>query len=385
MRPSLLAVLLAVCAGLAPPPVHAQAPGGPPAVGVVRVQQQPVTETSEFVGRIQAIDRVNLIARVTAFLDQRRFAEGSEVKQGDLLYVLEQAPFQADLAAKQAAVQEAQARLQNAAITLSRASTLLHTPAGQQSVVDDARAAMLSDAAQVLAAQAQQKQSAINLGYTEIHAPISGKIGRTTVTVGNVVSPSSGTLASIVSQDPMHVVFPVSVRAMLDLRHRTAGKGGFGAVVIRIRLPDGTLDDQTGTLNFEDNTVAPTTDTVILRGSIANPPLGHDAANGFTERELVDGEFVTVLLEGAAPVQLLAVPRTAVLTDQQGDYVYTVGADNKVQQARVQLGQSTPMTAAVLSGLTEGQMVVLDGIQRVRPGMVVQPGPASPPLGAGQP
>ena len=111
----------------------------------------------------------------------------------------------------------------------------------------------------------------------------------------------------------------------------------------------------------------PTTDTVILRGSIANPPLGHDAANGFTERELVDGEFVTVLLEGAAPVQLLAVPRAAVLSDQQGDYVYTVGADNKVQQARVQLGQSTPMTAAVLSGLTEGQMVVLDGIQRGPP------------------
>jgi membrane fusion protein (multidrug efflux system) len=386
MRLCLLAVLLAVWSGLGPSAANAQAPGGPPSVGVVRVQKQPITETSEFVGRIQATDRVNLIARVTAFLEERHFTEGTEVKQGDLLYVLEQPPFQADLEAKQAAVQQTQAQLTNATITLNRATSLLHTPAGQQSTVDDARATALSDAAQVLAAQAQQKQSEINLGYTEIHAPISGKIGRTAVTIGNVVSPSTGTLATIVSQDPMYVVFPIAVRAMLELRHHYADKGGFRAVVIRIRLPDGTLYAQKGTLDFEDNTVATTTDTVILRGSIANPPLRDDvpagggAAGGFTERELVDGEFVTVLLEGVEPVELLSIPRAAVLSDQQGDYVYTVDANNKVQQSRVQLGQSSPVTVSVLSGLTEGQMIVLDGIQRVRPGLVVTPGPASPPL-----
>jgi membrane fusion protein (multidrug efflux system) len=147
---------------------------------------------------------------------------------------------------------------------------------------------------------------------------------------------------------------------------------------------------QNGTLDFEDNTVATTTDTIILRGSIANPPLrdgspsdvapGGATASGFTERELVDGEFVTVLLEGVEPVELLSIPRAAVLSDQQGDYVYTVDANNKVQQSRVQLGQTSPVTVSVLSGLTEGQMVVLDGIQRVRPGLVVTPGPASPPL-----
>ena len=386
MRLCLLAVLLTVCAGLGLTQAIAQAPGGPPSVGVVRVLKQPITETSEFVGRIQATDRVNLIARVTAFLEERHFTEGTEVKQGDLLYVLEQPPFQADLEAKQAAVQQTQAQLTNATITLNRATSLLHTPAGQQSTVDDTRATALSDAAQVLAAQAQQKQSEINLGYTQIHAPISGKIGRTAVTIGNVVSPSTGTLATIVSQDPMYVVFPIAVRAMLELRHHYADKGGFRAVVIRIRLPDGTLYAQKGTLDFEDNTVATTTDTVVLRGSIANPPLRDDvpagggAAGGFTERELVDGEFVTVLLEGVEPVELLSIPRAAVLSDQQGDYVYTVDANNKVQQSRVQLGQTSPVTVSVLSGLTEGQMVVLDGIQRVRPGLVVTPGPASPPL-----
>jgi membrane fusion protein, multidrug efflux system len=363
-------------------PAYAQAPGGPPAVGVVRVTKQPITESTEFVGRIQATDRVNLVARVTAFLDQRRFVEGTEVNQGDLLYVLEQPPFQADLEAKQAAVQQIQAQLQNAQITLNRASTLLKTPAGQQSTVDDARASMLALAAQELAAQAQQKQSEINLGYTEIHAPISGKIGRTNITIGNVVSPSTGTLATIVSQDPMYVEFPVSVRTVLELRQHYADKGGFAAVVIRIRLPDGRLYAQDGKLDFEDNTVAPTTDTVILRGPIANPPLRHGEGRSFTERELVDGEFVTVLLQGVEPVELLTIPRAAVLSDQQGDFVYTVDAQNKAQQARVKLGQSTAVTASVLSGLTEGEMVVVDGIQRVRPGQAVTPGPASPPLGA---
>jgi membrane fusion protein, multidrug efflux system len=354
--------------------------GGPPAVGVVHVQKSPITETSEFVGRIEATDRVALVARVTAFLDQRLFTEGSEVKKGDLLYMLEQAPFQADLAAKAATVQQTQAQLANATLAFNRVSSLLKTPAGQQSAVDDARATMLSDAAQVQNAEALQRQSQINLDYTEIRAPIGGKIGRTTVTIGNVVSPSSGVLATIVSQDPMYVVFPVALRTALDLRDRYAKEGGFSAVVIKLRLANGHIYSQTGKLNFFDNTVSQTTDTITLRGSVANPPLNDGTFGGAPVRELTDGEFVTVLLEGVEPIEVLTVPRAAVLSDQQGDYVYTVDAQNKVQQARIQLGQSTPTTASVLSGLTEGAMVIVDGVQRVRPGIVVSPGPASPPM-----
>ena len=363
-------------------PTSAQIPGaaGPPAVGVVHVQKAPITETSEFVGRIEATDRVALVARVTAFLDQRLFTEGSEVKKGDLLYILEQAPFQADLAAKAATVQQTQAQLANATLAFNRVSSLLRTPAGQQSAVDDARATMLSDAAQVQNAEALQRQSQINLDYTEIRAPIGGKIGRTTVTIGNVVSPSSGVLATIISQDPMYVVFPVALRTALDLRDRYAKEGGFSAVVIRLRLANGHIYSQTGKLNFFDNTVSQTTDTITLRGSVANPQLNDGTIGGAPVRELTDGEFVTVLLEGVEPIEVLTVPRAAVLSDQQGDYVYTVDAQNKVQQARIQLGQSTPTTASVLSGLTEGAMVIVDGVQRVRPGIVVSPGPASPPM-----
>ncbi len=375
-------VLVAVPAAMSGS-ARAQFPGqgGPPSVGVVRAEKQPITESSEFVGRIAAINRVALVARVTAFLEQQKFVEGSEVKRGDLLYVLEQPPFQADLQAKQAAVQEAQAQVVNATLTYQRTEQLLKTPAGQQSAVDAARATMLTDAAQVLAAQAQEKQSEINLGYTEIRAPIDGKIGRTAVTVGNVVSPNSGTLTTIVSQDPMYVVFPVPLRTALDLRRQYADKGGFKAVVIRLRLPDGRLYDQTGTLDFFDNTASPTTDTLILRGRIPNPVLTKSMMNGATVRELVAEEFVTVLLQGAEPVELLAVPRAAVLSDQQGDYVFTVGPGNKVQESRITMGQSTPEVATVLTGLTEGEMVIVDGVQKVHPGEVVAPGPASPAPG----
>jgi membrane fusion protein (multidrug efflux system) len=380
LPPGLPAVLLVLAIATA----HAQAPPGgpPPAVGVVRAQLQPITETSDFVGRIQAVDRVALVARVTAFLEQQKFTEGAEVNKGDLLYQLEQPPFQADMAAKQATVQQLQAQLTNAAIAYNRAASLLRTPAGQQSTVDDARATMLADTAQVQNAEAQLRTSQINLEYTQIHAPIAGKIGRTSVTVGNVVSPSSGTLATIVSQDPMYVVFPVSVRTALDLRQRYAGKGGFNAVVIKLRLPDGRMYDQTGTLNFVDNTVSASTDTLILRGSVPNPLLTDEKLGKATVRELVDGEFVTVLLEGVQPVKLLTVPRAAVLSDQRGDYVYTVDGQNKVAQTRVTLGQSTPTQATVLSGLKEGAMVITDGVQKVHPGQVVSPGPASPPVAA---
>jgi membrane fusion protein (multidrug efflux system) len=383
MRLRLPACLVAALSVLSLCSAWAQAPpGAPPAVGVVRARVQPITETSEFVGRIQSVGRVALVARVTAFLEKRLFKEGAEVNQGDLLYVLEQPPFQADLAAKQATVQQLQANLTNAGIAYNRAASLLRTPAGQQSTVDDARATMLADAALVQNAEAQVRLSQINLDYTEIHAPIAGKIGRTAVTEGNVVSPSSGVLATIVSQDPMYVVFPISVRTGLELRERYADKGGFNAVVIRIRLPDGRMYGQTGKLDFVDNTVSASTDTIILRGTIPNPLLTDGKVGDATVRELVDGEFVSVVLEGVQPVQLLTVPRSAVLSDQQGDYVYTVDAQNKVQQARIQLGQSSPTVAAVLGGLSEGAMVITDGVQKVHPGQVVSPGPASPPVGA---
>jgi len=355
---------------------------GPPAVGVVRAERTPVIETNEFIGRISAVSRVNLVARVTAFLDQRLFTEGTEIKEGDLLYKLEQAPFEADVMAKQAALGQVNALLENATQTLNRQAALLNTPAGQRSNYDQAVANQRSEAAQVLAAEANLKTSQINLAYTEIHAPIAGRISRTLVTEGNVVGPSTGTLATIVSQDPMYVLFPISSRALLGLRARYANHGGFNAVRIKIRLPTGDIYGQVGKLDYIDPTIASTTDTVQARAILPNPPMPGSQPGAPGSRELIDGEFVQVLVEGVTPIEVLGIPRAAVLSDQQGDYVYTVGPGNHAQQTRVQLGQSTPATAGVISGLTEGQEVITEGIQRVHPGMVVVPGPASTGPGA---
>src|SRR6202047_3786218 len=354
------------------------AASGPPAVGIVEATKRPITETSEFLGRIQGVNRVNVVARVTAFLEKRLFNEGDEIKKGDELYHLERGPFEADLASKKAQVAQLQATLENAKLTTERARILLSGPAGQQSTYDAALANQRSLEAQVQAAQAQVQSSQINLDYTEIRSPIDGKIGRTAVTEGNVVSPGSGVLTTIVSKDPRDVIFPVSVRAGLELRDRYATRGAFNAWVIKIRLPDGRLYDQTGQLNFVDNTVAQSTDTISVRGAIPNPPLHDPSTTGGPVGELTDGEFVTVMLEGVQPVEVVAIPRAAVLSDQQGDYAFVVGPDNKAEQRRIQLGQSTPTIAAVISGLKPGDNVIVEGLQRVRPGQPVSPGPASP-------
>jgi membrane fusion protein (multidrug efflux system) len=365
-------LLCAVATGSAQP-----APAAPPAVGIMDVVKRPVTETSEFLGRIEATNRVSVVARVTAFLEKRNFVEGAEVKTGDLLYELERGPFQADLESKKAQVLQLQATLENAKLTTNRAQTLLSGPAGQQSTYDAAIASQRSLEAQVQAAQAQVELSQINLDYTEIRSPIDGKIGRTAVTEGNVVSPSSGVLTTIVSQDPMYVTFPVSVREALTLRARYATRGGFNAVVIKIRLPDGRLYAQSGQLNFVNNTIAQNTDTISLRGTIPNPTLHDPATTGGAVRELTDGELVTVNLEGVEPVEVLAIPRSAVLSDQQGEYVFVLGAGDKAEQRRIKLGQSTSTIAAVTSGLSLTDKVIVEGLQKVRPGQQVSPGPAS--------
>ncbi len=305
------------------------------------------------------------------------------MQKGDLLYVLERGPFEADVAAKQATVAQIEALLRNATLTLNRARALLNTPAGQRVAVDDAQAQQASQAAQLLAAQAQLRASQISLAYTEIRAPITGRISRTNVTVGNVVSPSSGVLASIYSQDPIYVLFPVSVRTALELRRRFTGKGPLETVKVKLRLEDGTMYGETGQLDYVDPSVSTNTDTLMLRARITNPlPPGRKPTDP-GERLLVDGEFVTVILEGAEPVMALAIPRSAILTDQQGNYIYVVDAEKHAQQRRVQLGQSTAGTAVILSGLHEGEQVIVDGLQRVRPGAPVNPGP--PPGAAAKP
>jgi membrane fusion protein, multidrug efflux system len=378
------ALSAAALVALAVAPAVAQGgPSGPPSVGVVKVDQIPITETNQFIGRVQAIQKVAIVARVTAYLEKVDFQDGAEVKKGDLLYELERPPFQADLDAKKAVADQFAAQLTNAKLSAERAESLLRTNAGAQATGDSTVAAQKALEAQLLGANASVATAQINLDYTRIAAPIDGKLGRTAITPGNVVSPSSGTLVTIVSQDPMYVSFPVAVRTLQELGKKYIPQGGSKAVELKIKLPDGTIYGQTGQLHFVDNTVNTGTDTVIVRGTIANPKLAMATKNS-PIRELYDNEFVTVYLEGVKPVTVLGIPRSAVLMDQQGDYVWVVGQDDKVERRTVTLGQSTPTVAAVTSGLKAGEIVVSEGVQKVRGGQTVSPSPAEPTPGTEQ-
>jgi membrane fusion protein (multidrug efflux system) len=331
-----------------------------PAVGFVVASAQPVYDQHSYVGRIQSPEIVQLQARVTGYLTAQNFRDGDAVHKGELLYVIEQPPYQALLAQAQASVAQAQAQARNADLTLERAQKLLHTAAGQQSQVDAAEATALSDHAAILAAQAQAQTAAINLGYTEIRAPVDGVIGATAVNAGNVVGPTSGVLATIVSEDPMYVTFSLpSVDAI-------QAKAQAGHLVIAVQLPDGSMYGQTAKVDFINNQVTASTDTLAWRATIANP--GHD---------LTDGEFVTVKLRDATAKPEIVLPLAAVIADQLGAYVLTVGEHNVVHRQTVTLGTQTDTTVAITSGLVPGTRVITQGTQRVHPGLTVDPAPAT--------
>ena len=361
-------------------PASAQfGPQGPPAVGVMTAERRPVTESTEFVGRIEAINTVDLRARVTGFMQERVFREGQEVTEGQALFRLERPPFEAQVAQAGAQVASAEAELNNANIQLARARELVRTQAGTQARVDDATAAQRSAQALLLGAQAQLRVANINLGYTEITAPFAGKIGRSNFSPGAVVGLDSGALATLVSQDPMRVSFPVSLRTGVQLRDRFEGRGGAQAVVVRVRLVSGQIFPQAGRIEFIDTQVNRDTDTLLIRATMPNPVRNVAGPTGDPERQLIDGMFVTVFVEGAEPIAAVVIPRAAVLQDQQGNFVFVVGEGNRPQRRGVTLGRTIADQVVIEGGLEGGETVVVEGVQRVRPGQPVNPTPATPP------
>lgn len=362
------AIALVFVLGLGGEAASAAAPP-PPVVSVVIVKPRKVYQQDSFIGRIQAAHIVNLVPRVTGYLEQRQFRQGAEVRKGQLLYVIEPGPYQAAFDQAKANVADAQATLDNAKLTLERAAKLLHTPAGRQSTYDDDRAAAESAAAKLQAAEAARETAAINLAYTEIRAPLDGRIGASAVNVGNVVGPNTGTLATVVSQDPMNIVFSMPTRDAIRLGDQLAKQGGLAGVVLRVKLPDGQLDTQKGTLDFTGNQISASTDSLAMQGTIPNPVIKGLGNARTSDRMLTSGEFVTVIVRSRTPEQKIVLPRDAVLADQVGDYVLTVGKDGKVARTDVKLASTTPATATIARGLAIGAKVIVDGIEKVHPGV----------------
>jgi membrane fusion protein (multidrug efflux system) len=379
MRRTTIAIL---CWLLAAAAAEAQpgGPGGgaPPAVGVARAERRPVTESAEFTGRIEAVHRVDIRARITGFLQERAFQEGHEVRAGSVLFRIERAPFEAALEQARANVASAQAQLENARVALQRARELRQTGAGTQVALDNAQAQERTANAQLLGAQAAVRIQEIELAYTEITSPIDGKIGRAFLTPGNVVSPTlTEPLATVVSQDPMRVAFTVSTRAAGELRNRYEARGGAAAVLVRVRLPSGQVYPHPGRIDFVDTQIDRNTDSILVRALVPNPRRSEVPMGQPGDRELIDGQFVTVSVEGTEPVQAIVLPRASVLQDQGGNYVLVVDAEQRAQRRPVRLGRSIGVDAVVEDGLQGGETVIVDGLQRVRPGQPVNPAPAA--------
>ena len=353
-----LLTVLASCG----PKEQTQAAVPPPAVGVYPAAVKGVARSYEFVGRIQATDSVALRARVEGFLEKVLFREGQDVKTGDLLYQIESAPYQAQVDQAKANVAAAQAELVNAQLQYARSAELVknqHTP---QATVDRDKAAMDSARARLLQTQAALTQAEINVGYTSIHAPIDGRIGLTSYTQGNLVNASSGVLATIVSQDPMYAVFPVSQRQLEEIRRSRQQQDGTQIKIdIAVELPSGTEYPHTGVWNYTDVQVNQQTDTLIMRATLPNP-----------ERQLTDGEFVTVVVRERKQQPRLVVPQAALQLDQAGTYVLVVNADSKVEQRRVAVATVQEADAVIDSGVKEGDQIIVEGIQKVRPGQQVK-------------
>lgn len=363
-----LALSLAACSEDRQPREVGSAP--PPAVTVVRVVRQDLTARSSFTGRVEAVDRVELLARVPGFIEQRLFEEGAKVQTGDRLFVIEKAPYQAAVADAQGAIQSAEGALKLADAEVDRFQALVEKKAVSQNDLDQRIAQQTAARGALMQTRAALQKAELELGYTEIQAPVSGRIGRAAFSPGSYVGPGSGPLATLVSEDPMYVVFPVSQRHLLELRSRQQALGADPwAVQVRLRLADGTLYPHAGRVDFVDVRVDPGTDTVTVRAEVPNP-----------EGVLRHAALVTAVIESARPEQALLLPLQGLQVDQGGRYVLVVDAENRVAVRRITTGPAVDGMVPVESGLNEGEPVLVEGVQKVRPGMLVAPTEAPAPV-----
>ena len=353
------AVVAACLLAFAAAPVAGQQGAPPPAVLVQPAELTAIADQAEFIGRAAAVDKVDLRARVKGFLGPRKFSDGDEVKQDQILFTIEPEPYQAAVDQKIAQRDAAQAALNNAELQLKRAAELLRTNTGTQVTYDQRLSEQLQAKAQLEDANAQLRDARIQLSYTEIKSPIDGRIGRASVSPGNIVGPDSGVLATVVKENPIRVLFPVTQRELLEARRdNSAGD----PPSIRVRLADGSFFKEKGKLDFIDVTVDPKTDGQIVRATFDNK-----------EGTLTDGQTVRVVLEDSKVPSMIAIPQAAIAIDQAGSYVYVVDDKNVAEQRRIKTGVSRDGLTAVTEGLKAGEKVIIQGQQRVRPGMVVTP------------
>lgn len=339
-------------------------PPPPPDVGVAKVVSKPVRQWDEFTGRIAAVEAVELRARVSGYVERVAYKEGQEINKGDLLFVIDERRYRTQLESAQAELERARSAAQLAQVQDNRAQSLLASNAVSRDQADTRKASVTQSNAVVDAAEAALAEAALNLEFTKVRAPISGRAGRALVTVGNLVQADSTLLTTLVSQNPVYVYFDSDERAYLRyaaLARR--GERNASSNAVRVGLADEQGHPHEGTVDFTDPQVDPNTGTIRIRAILDN-----------ADRRFTPGLFARVQLEGARESVALLVDDKAVLTDQDRKYVYVVGPDNTAQRKDVELGRMADGLRIVTAGLTEQDRVIVDGVQKVfMPGMPVNP------------
>jgi len=350
----LAAVLLAGCG----PDPHAAAPaaaaGGPPVTAALVVERQ-INETQEFSGRLEAVERVDIRARASGYITAIHFEPGSLVKKGDVLFTIDSRPFQAEANRAEASAVSARAKADLARLELKRSERLLEDKAIAQREVDEKSSSLKELDANVRAAQAQLESARLNLAYTKVTSPISGRVSKAEITVGNLVD-GSAILTSVVSNKDIYASFDGDEDTYLRVA-RVAQKGT--PVTVRIGLANEEGFPHQGKLQFVDNRLDAATGSVRMRASFAN-----------SDNTLVPGLFARVQLSGdpAAKKSTALIVDRAVSTDQNRKFVYVVKADNTAEYRLVTLGPLVDGLRVVREGVKPGEKIVVNGLQRVRPG-----------------
>ncbi|WP_187276500.1 efflux RND transporter periplasmic adaptor subunit [Parahaliea maris] len=339
----------------------------PPPINVVvdEVVAEPYQPKSTYVGRLQARDDVAIQAKVTGYLSSREFREGERVDAGDVLYTIDDSEYRAALARAKALMASATAAQANAERNFKRGQELLPKGAISQAEMDDLLARKLDADAQIESARAEVTSAEVSLSYTVIKAPISGRIGRSSASPGDLVGPNSGNLTTLVSIDPIEALFQISEATYVSALDHQEGNvltpESLNSIEVTLELTDGVVYPEVGRIDYFANRIDANTGTLETRAEIPNP-----------DSILVPGQYVRVILQDTNLLQGLFMPQAAVQADQQGPFVLVVNSNNIIERRNVELGDRFGLHILVRRGVEEGEPVVVRGLQQVRPGMTVQ-------------
>ncbi|RTZ17412.1 efflux RND transporter periplasmic adaptor subunit [Vibrio aquaticus] len=327
-----------------------------------QAQYSPHQHSQSYIGRIEAVEDTNITAQVTGYLQTRHFNEGQMVEKGQLLYSIEPSSFEAQLASAKATLAQANASLKKAELDFERGKNLLPKGSISQSEFDNLNAVLLGSQAQVEAAKAHIHLAEVNLSYTQIRAPFAGRIAQSKVSTGDLVSPQSGILTTLVSLDPVHTSFSISERERLQLgMDKVKGEGSAESIEVQVVLENGQPFEHIGKLDFLGNRIDLNTGTIAMRAEVDNP-----------DYRLLPGQHIRVELREKQTQDVIVIPRRAVQTDLEGNFVMVVAQGNVAERRNVELGTQLEQGVIVKNGLKAEEQVITQGLQRIRNGVPVR-------------